>query len=261
MPRHLHSVGAASPCDHRPRTDWTVHRSRRSSLRHGGRADASLIYVGDSPAAGPRPGRGAFARMTMPARSGWHPAGIASCGDVPRSVGPAPTRCRLHPGKHAAFDDRITRQGGWSRAPLETQDIARRGPETLCRRDGTRVRRCTSASATLLQCRRWRLRAPCGRTLMTASGRRSTPFLAFVAEGLVCRPGSVPGRLATHRSATIHLGPPLPTASCGPPAHSGGQPSSVRCSTLLRAGFTEPIRSPGSLVVSCTTVSPLPDPR
>src|SRR6185436_2260761 len=71
-------------------------------------------------------------------------------------------------------------------------------------------------------------------------------------------PGSVPGRLAALRSATIHLGPPLPTASCGPPAHSGGQPSSVRCSTLLRAGFAEPTRSPGSLVVSCTTVSPLP---
>src|SRR3954452_5514660 len=79
-----------------------------------------------------------------------------------------------------------------------------------------------------------------------------------MAEGLVCRPGSVPGRLAALRSATIHLGPPLPAASCGPPAHSGGQPSNVRCSTLLRAGFAEPTRSPGSLVVSCTTVSPLP---
>ena len=79
-------------------------------------------------------------------------------------------------------------------------------------------------------------------------------------EGLVCRPGSVPGRLAASRSATIHLGPALPSASCGPPAHSGGQPSSVRCSTLLRAGFAEPTRSPGSLVVSCTTVSPLPPP-
>src|SRR3954452_15863392 len=84
--------------------------------------------------------------------------------------------------------------------------------------------------------------------------------VTVVAEGLVCRPGSVPGRLAAHRSATIHLGSPLPTTSCGPPAHSGGQPSSVRCSTLLRAGFTEPTRSPGSLVVSCTTVSPLPAP-
>jgi len=79
-----------------------------------------------------------------------------------------------------------------------------------------------------------------------------------VAEGLVCRPGSVPGRLAALRSAAIHLGPPLPVTSCGPPAHSGGQPSDVRCSTLLRAGFAEPARSPGSLVVSCTTVSPLP---
>jgi len=121
--------------------------------------------------------------------------------------------------------------------------------------------------------------APSGRTQTTEPVKRSTPCWADLlrtpcglsrghdhvcagqrprAEGLVCRPGSVPGRLTTHRSATIHLGPPLPTASCGPPAHSGGQPSSVRCSTLLRAGFTEPIRSPGSLVVSCTTVSPLP---
>src|SRR4051794_31409071 len=79
-----------------------------------------------------------------------------------------------------------------------------------------------------------------------------------MAEGLVCRPGSVPGCLAASRSATIHLGPPLPAASCGLPAHSGGQPSNVRCSTLLRAGFAEPTRSPGPLVVSCTTVSPLP---
>ena len=97
-----------------------------------------------------------------------------------------------------------------------------------------------------------RVRGPRGQALLCL--RRSQ----VGAEGLVCRPGSVPGRLTTHRSATIHLGPPLPTTSCGPPAHSGGQPSSVRCSTLLRAGFTEPIRSPGSLVVSCTTVSPLP---
>jgi hypothetical protein len=64
-----------------------------------------------------------------------------------------------------------------------------------------------------------------------------TPGQRLRAEGLVCRPGSVPGRLAAHRSATIHLGPTLPPTSCGPPAHSGGQPSSVRCSTLLRAGF------------------------
>ena len=38
--------------------------------------------------------------------------------------------------------------------------------------------------------------------------------------------------------ATIHLGLPLPTASSGLPAHSGEQPSNVRCLALLRVGFT-----------------------
>src|SRR3954452_13348028 len=79
-----------------------------------------------------------------------------------------------------------------------------------------------------------------------------------------CRPGSVSARLTASRSATIHLGLPLPTASCGLPASSGGPPSNARARstllflTLLRVGFTEPFRSPGTLVVSYTTVSPLP---
>ena len=67
-----------------------------------------------------------------------------------------------------------------------------------------------------------------------------------------------PSGLATDRGATIHLGPPLPTGSCGLPAYSGGPPSDARCSTLLRAGFAEPTGSLRPLVVSCTTVSPLP---
>ena len=137
----------------------------------------------------------------------------------------------------------------------------------------------SSASDTRARLRRSTPTATCGRTRMSGRARLWTPSSVLlrtlcglrrrwdheraghrpVAEGLVCRPGSVPGRLAAFRSATIHLGPPLPAASCGPPAHSGGQPSNVRCSTLLRAGFAEPTRSPGPLVVSCTTVSPLPD--
>ena len=82
-----------------------------------------------------------------------------------------------------------------------------------------------------------------------------------------CRPGSVSARLAATRSATIHLGLPLPTASCGLPASSGGPPSNAHARsellflTLLRVGFTEPPRSPGALVVSYTTVSPLPSCR
>ena len=40
---------------------------------------------------------------------------------------------------------------------------------------------------------------------------------------------------------------------------TGGPP--CPCSTLLRMGFAEPPRFPGTLVVSYTTVSPLPVPR
>jgi hypothetical protein len=116
-----------------------------------------------------------------------------------------------------------------------------------------------------MRCRRSGLRRRANVSCKTFSSSRkhvgSSTFPQIrlgVAEGLVCRPGSVPGRLAASRSAAIHLGPPLPATSCGPPAHSGGQPSDVRCSTLLRAGFAKPVRSPGPLVVSCTTVSPLP---
>ena len=52
-------------------------------------------------------------------------------------------------------------------------------------------------------------------------------------EELACRPGSVPGGLAANRGATIHLGPPLPAASCGLPAHSGGPPSNMRAPVAL----------------------------
>jgi len=74
------------------------------------------------------------------------------------------------------------------------------------------------------------------------------------------------GRLAAlAQVTTILLRLPLPTPSSGPPAGSDG-PSSNACagrvsatlSTLLQVGFTEPPESPPVLVVSYTTVSPLP---
>ena len=61
-------------------------------------------------------------------------------------------------------------------------------------------------------------------------------------------------------AAAIHLRTPLPTPSSGLPGHSGEQPSNVPCLALLRVGFTEPRRSPGALVVSYTTFSPLLPP-
>jgi hypothetical protein len=87
------------------------------------------------------------------------------------------------------------------------------------------------------------------------------------ADESACKPDPVPGRLTALRSAAIHLGLPSPAGSCGLPAGSDGPPSNACAAarlaprgllTLLRVGFTEPPRSPGVLVVSYTTVSPLP---
>src|ERR1700746_2674540 len=76
------------------------------------------------------------------------------------------------------------------------------------------------------------------------------------------------GRVLYARSrgaAVIHLGLPLPTASCGLPASIGRaaldrshREPLAPLLTLLRVGFTEPPQSPAALVVSYTTVSPLP---
>src|ERR1700712_3212185 len=48
-----------------------------------------------------------------------------------------------------------------------------------------------------------------------------------------CKPGPVPGRLATSRSATIHLGVPLPARSSGLPAGSGGAPPNACAPSVL----------------------------
>jgi hypothetical protein len=60
------------------------------------------------------------------------------------------------------------------------------------------------------------------------------------------------------RPTVIHLGYSLPSTSSDLPASSGGPPSNACCLTLLQVGFAEPLQSPGVLVVSYTTVSPLP---
>ena len=72
-----------------------------------------------------------------------------------------------------------------------------------------------------------------------------------------CKPDSVP----TLRSvATIYLGPPLPVGLVRPTRDiTGGQP--CLCLALLPVGFAEPLRSLAALVVSYTTVSPLPVPE
>ena len=59
-------------------------------------------------------------------------------------------------------------------------------------------------------------------------------------------------------ATVIHLDRPLLTGSSALPADSDGPSSNVCCLGLLQVGFTEPPQSPEALVVSYTTVSPLP---
>ncbi len=83
-----------------------------------------------------------------------------------------------------------------------------------------------------------------------------------------CTPDSVPGTPVGAPAAAIHLGLPLPAGSSGLPADIGRAAlkrlrGSSSCGdgpflALLRVGFTEPPRSPGVLVGSYPTVSPLP---
>ena len=90
------------------------------------------------------------------------------------------------------------------------------------------------------------------------------------ADGLAHRPGSVrrtPSRACGWRPSIWddRYRPPRavhPRIVGGPPIRAGPPAVTVRpFLTLLQVGFTEPRRSPAVLVVSCTTVSPLPLPR
>jgi hypothetical protein len=104
------------------------------------------------------------------------------------------------------------------------------------------------------------------------SADRSTPHQTTPqvrggdADGLACKPGSVPGSLAVPVRRPSIYGcrcryPPAvyPRTRAGRPRRTRVRgPKAPDFLTLLQVGFAEPTRSPGSLVVSCTTVSPLP---
>lgn len=97
------------------------------------------------------------------------------------------------------------------------------------------------------------------RTLRTGQGR-STRRRSVPGEGTGRSISRVlSGECDCSPAGTIiHLGLVLPRTSSDQPGCSGGQPSNTSCSTLHRMGFAEPPQSPEALVVSYTTVSPLP---
>ena len=81
-------------------------------------------------------------------------------------------------------------------------------------------------------------------------GARSAPVRGRFKEWVVAgKPDPVVGG---HRSGDSH------TAGLTRSNRDGAGGAPFPCSTLLRMGFAKPSRSPGALVVSYTTVSPLP---
>lgn len=77
-------------------------------------------------------------------------------------------------------------------------------------------------------------------------------------------PAITPGSVPTH-PRMCHRRPSIYDVRCRTPLavypETGRAARDAPCSTLLRARFTQPTRSHGPLVVSYTTVSPLPKPR
>ena len=89
---------------------------------------------------------------------------------------------------------------------------------------------------------------------------------ALGANGLVCRPGSVRRPGAPWRPSIYddRCRPPpaiYPCARAGSPRTHTRPRRGGDFLILLQVGFAEPSRSPGTLVVSCTAVSPLPLPE
>ncbi len=89
----------------------------------------------------------------------------------------------------------------------------------------------------------------------------------YKADELACRPGSVPpaprGAVGGDHPSTTTVAGRLQrsTRALGRAALERARaprPEARDFLTLLQVGFTKPFRSPGTLVVSCTTVSPLP---
>jgi len=118
---------------------------------------------------------------------------------------------------------------------------------------------CVSSAVFRGECRGHRA-VDSSRMVDEARGISRRPMGAIVRPGEKTR-GSGDGPVSRVLSrVAISLGCRLPgTSSDRPGSHSGpDRPDKAPCLILLPVGFTKPNRSPGSLVRSYRTVSPLP---
>ncbi len=95
------------------------------------------------------------------------------------------------------------------------------------------------------------VRSPSRVTARGEGPRRAPHVASSPVSRILCRPEGP--------AAAIYLGPPLPVGLVRPTRDVTGGPP-CPCLALLPVGFAEPPRSPAALVVSYTTVSPLPVP-
>ncbi len=213
---------------------------------------------------GDRTVRGSSSGAALPSR--WqveaaHPAGNPARVGAPHMVRCAPRRAG---GRRGGREARCGRAPSLPSAATHVVATARcvvRRPVRRCQLRG-RLKRRTQRSTRHGLAHRARCEGAPHRASAQArkpprerpSARARRPPASTGCERAGRTPGSVPPQAAV---TAISLGPTLPSASSGLPEDSASS-LSVLCLTLLRARFTERIRSPGPLVVSYTTVSPLP---
>ncbi len=163
------------------------------------------------------------------------------------------TRCTPPASSTSTRSRAATPRGSSRRTSPRHPDAAPRDPQ--CSHANTRAdsNGARFENARLFACEH--ARAPSGgrrtRGRRSPEGRMSRPV-----RRVLCLRAVAPAQVAA-----IHLRRTLPHASSDLPGSSGEQPSNAPCLALLQVGFTEPHRSPGALVVSYTTVSPLLRPR
>ncbi len=191
----------------------------------------------------------------------------STCRGHPAGPRPRPGREPAHPPPDA-LALRLA-MGKWSISPSQPGDVRARGQR---RAKGQRVwgrSRCPSARAAFLVAPPLCPRKLSGRATGSVpnwwgrgAGRTSRPVSRILCPPRAAGDGHPSGHTVTGylERSTRGLG-----RAALPVRHRTSiravAPRAMRPSTLLRAGFTEPPRSPGVLVRSYRTVSPLPRRR
>src|SRR5215218_926047 len=154
-----------------------------------------------------------------------------------------------HQWRRLADDSRRRRAGGNRLGGLDLARLPAVAPMAGRRLTATRPRELAADRRTSGM----RTSQPIRRVLSLPGGRPPRRWRSSIST-CCCQHARATRCVDPEETGPTHRG-----RRSGLPGSSGGPPSNAPCLALLRVGFTEPPPSPGVLVGSYTTVSPLPD--